>query len=258
MSASGVGLVATVALACYDGHMTAFNNPIGIRRRFHRVFVFGGVLLMFAACGGTPPSVSSSTDTLVNTDSPASTTDAPASPNTPASTAPRAQGESPPTPQKVSMDGSSFRNAALEGQLETVQQAIEAGVDVNSLDEGRRTALLMAAFNGHTRIVKLLLDNGASVEHRDLAGRTALLYASTGANDETVRVLLEAGAEPNVTDKGEGFTPLMHAAAEGQAKVVQTLLKHNADPTLRDVDGDTALDFATQNGHDNVVRLLSK
>jgi ankyrin repeat protein len=49
----------------------------------------------------------------------------------------------------------------------------------------------------------------------------------------------------------------MHAAAEGQAQVVQALLEHNADPTLRDVDGDTARDFATRNGHAEVVRLLT-
>ena len=233
------------------------------------MFVLAGALLMFAACGRTPPSVSRDTDPPASHRSAerygcADTTDPPAVVDTTASYgfARQSRQASPsgpiPPPREDSIDVTSFRNAALEGEYETVRRAIEAGMDVDLLDEERRTALLMAAFNGHTRVVKLLLDNGASVEHRDVAGRTALLYASTGANDETVRVLLEAGAEPNVTDTGEGFSPLMHAAAEGQARVVQTLLKHNADPTLRDVDGDTALDFATQNGHENVVRLLSK
>ena len=49
----------------------------------------------------------------------------------------------------------------------------------------------------------------------------------------------------------------MHAAAEGQLEVVKTLLEHHADPQIRDVDGDTARDFAERNGHAEVVRLLS-
>jgi ankyrin repeat protein len=195
-----------------------------------------------------------------------------ASPNkvSPASESPTASNKPPvgnestdqrkptPTAKKISIDDSAFQDAALEGRIETVRRAIEEGVDVGAMDEGGRTALLLASFNGHTPIVKLLLDHGAELGHRDATGRTALMYAATGANEETVRLLLEAGAKPNVTDLGEHFTALMHAAAEGQAKVVQLLLQHNADPTLRDVDGDTAGDFATRNGHAEVVRLLTK
>ena len=50
----------------------------------------------------------------------------------------------------------------------------------------------------------------------------------------------------------------MFAAAEGQLEVVQALLSHGADATLSDVDGDTALDFASQNGHSDVVGRLSQ
>ena len=94
------------------------------------------------------------------------------------------------------------------------------------------------------------------MEHQDNEGRTALMYAATGPNQATVAALLEAGAAPNAVDHGEKFTALMHAAAEGQLEVVQTLLQHNADTQMRDVDGDTARDFAERNGHAEVVRLL--
>ena len=82
------------------------------------------------------------------------------------------------------------------------------------------------------------------------------MYAASGPNHETVRVLLEAGAVPNVVDKGERFTALMFAAAEGQQEVVRLLLHHNADVTLRDIDGDTARDFAAKNGHNEIVRMM--
>jgi hypothetical protein len=160
-------------------------------------------------------------------------------------------------PPKVPVDVPAFLDDALNGKLEAVRQALKAGVDVNVADEQRRTALLFASFNGHTAVAQLL-DQGATLNQRDAVGRTALMFAATGANAETVELLLEAGAEVNAVDADEKFTALMHAAAEGQVKVVGVLLKHNADSAIRDTDGDTAQDFAARNGHAEVVRLLSK
>lgn len=159
---------------------------------------------------------------------------------------------------KKVVDVPTFLDAALNGELETVRQAIAAGLDVDSSDDQGRTALLFACFNGHTTVAKLLLEKGAELKHRDALGRTALMFAATGANPEVVEFLLDSGAEVNAADTDEGFTALMHAAAEGQVKVVQVLLKYKADPELRDVDGDTARDFASRNGHTEVVQLLTK
>ncbi|MGI9428955.1 MAG: ankyrin repeat domain-containing protein [Bythopirellula sp.] len=156
------------------------------------------------------------------------------------------------------VDVAVFLEDALNGKTESVRQAIEAGVDVNSVDEELRTALLFASFNGHTAVVKLLLESGALLGRRDSLGRTALMFAATGDNAETVELLLEKGAEVNAFDANEGFTALMHAAAEGHADVVKVLLQYDADPTMRDTDGDSARDFAERNRHADVVQLLAK
>ena len=147
---------------------------------------------------------------------------------------------------------------AAAARLERVRLSLEQGLDVNKTDPDGRTALLMASFEGHTGIVRLLVENEAPLDHRDAAGRSALMYAASGPNHETVRLLLEAGADPNIVDKGEGFTALMFAAAEGQLEVVRVLLRHNANVSVRDVDGDTARDFAAKKGHDEIVRMLEK
>lgn len=161
------------------------------------------------------------------------------------------------TPQ-TKVDVEAFLEDALNGKVESVQQAIEAGVDVNVADEQQRTALLFASFNGHTPVVKLLLESRARLSRRDALGRTALMFAATGDNAETVELLLKQGAEVNAFDANEGFTALMHAAAEGHADVVKVLLKYDADPTMRDTDGDSARDFALRNRHADVVQLLAK
>jgi len=149
-----------------------------------------------------------------------------------------------------------LHQAALDGDLNSVEKALESGANVNGVDEDGRTALMFAAFDGHSEIVLTLLEAEAGIDRRDLMGRTALLYAATGPFPETVRILLDKGAEPNVVDSDEHFSPLMHAAAEGNLDVVKILLEWKADPTLKDVDGDNAASFARQNGHLEVANYL--
>ena len=79
---------------------------------------------------------------------------------------------------------------------------------------------------------------------------------TTGADRSVRWVLQQNGAKVNVRDRGEGFTALMFAASEGHIDVVKLLLKHDADKTLRDIDGDTAASFARKNGHTKIVDLL--
>jgi ankyrin repeat protein len=155
-------------------------------------------------------------------------------------------------------DANALREAAVKGDLKAVRKAVESKVDVNAVDEEGHTALMLAAFDGHTDVIKFLLEHGARCDDRDAMQRTALLYAASGPNLETVKALLDAGADINAIDGGEGFSALMYAAAEGHVDVVRELLKRGADKTLRDVDGDTAQEFAHQNGHREIVELLER
>lgn len=58
------------------------------------------------------------------------------------------------------------------------------------------------------------------------------------------------------TKDSEGITALMEAAARGDAELINCLLKHGADSWLQDNSGRTALSYATQNRHDEVVKVL--
>lgn len=149
-----------------------------------------------------------------------------------------------------------LRDAALQGQMSDVRQMVEQGVDVNASDEGGRTPLMLASFNGHTEIVQLMLEEGARIDDRNAEGRTPLIFAASGPFPNTVDLLLERGADPDATDEVDGWSALMFAAAEGNANVVQILMEHGADPTITDKDEETALDFARNNNHTEVVELL--
>ncbi len=149
-----------------------------------------------------------------------------------------------------------FLEAASGGDLKTVRRALDQGMRPDVSGPDRRTALMLAAYNGHTGVVETLIDAGARVDARDEVDRTALMYASTGDFPGTVELLIKAGSPVNVCDSHEHWTALMFAGAEGQGDVVTILLKNGADPTMRDADGDTAGNFAVNNGHAAVAKRL--
>jgi ankyrin repeat protein len=148
--------------------------------------------------------------------------------------------------------------AALYGKIDTIEKALLEGYKADALDPDGRTVLMYAAFNGQTKIVQKLIDAGANVNAQDKTGSTALMFAASGPYAETVQLLLDSGAKIDTIDSGEHFSALMWAAAEGQADVVKLLLKHKADFTLKDVDGDTAESFAAKNNHTAVVAILQE
>jgi len=75
-------------------------------------------------------------------------------------------------------------------------------------------------------------------------------------------LLIQAGADVNAkargSDEGEGagWTALMVAALYGHEDVVSGLLSAGADAGLTNDDRQTALDIATSQGHEAVIRQL--
>lgn len=198
------------------------------------------VLAVFSACdskeNNTPPTISpeqGQPTTLEQTALPAET-----------------------APPKTKAAGEAYFKAALDGDMQTLKSEVLAGVNVNAADSIGRTALMLAAFDGHTDLVEFLIAHGAAVNARDITDRTALMYAASGPNQATVKLLLEEDADVNAFDNHEKWTALMFAAAEGQTANVQMLLDSRADWSAKDVDGETARDFAQNNGHSEVVKIL--
>ena len=168
-----------------------------------------------------------------------------------------------PTPlptKKTKSATQAFFDAALNGDIQTVESELAAGVDVNaaSLNGQNQTVLMLAAYNGHTKLVEVLIDRGGKVNHLDSVNRTALMYCSSGPFPETVQLLIAKGANVNLVDNNEGWTALMFAAAEGLAPNVKILLENGADTKPKDIDGDTAAAFAVKNGHTQVAKMIEE
>jgi len=189
-------------------------------------------------------------------------------------------------------DGAKLIQAVKDGDLQTVQDLLTAGVEVNAKDYDGRTALMWAAYEGSMEIVGVLFENGADVNAKNSKGVTALMLAAdqnhmeitklllakdadinakTTDNGQTalmtaatksgrtavVRLLLENGAEINA-ENNKGATALVVAACTGDTEAVNILLEKGADVDASTDNGITALLVARKNGHADIAQLLEK
>jgi hypothetical protein len=94
--------------------------------------------------------------------------------------------------------------------------------------------LSAAARKGDVATVKQLLDAGIDVNTRFRYGVTALMFACDHGHLDVVKALLDRGADPNVKDTFYGMTPLIMAVSPAQKKrpehteIAKLLIKRGA------------------------------
>jgi len=125
-------------------------------------------------------------------------------------------------------------------------------------EEGGQTLLFKAVVDGEVDALKALLDTGVDPSQQDSEGMSPLHYAADRGNFEVLQTLLSYGANANATDR-EGQTPLMLAVLCENEEIVKCLLREEvgADLSLRNVEGESALDMAgSTSGDSEVIRIL--
>jgi ankyrin repeat protein/L-ascorbate metabolism protein UlaG (beta-lactamase superfamily) len=151
---------------------------------------------------------------------------------------------------------SAILNAVESGDSTMVAHLLERGADPDT-DEGRgRRALWWAALRGHRAVVELLIERGADVGADPPDDAPAVARAMDGGHLEVCGLLLENGAPVDAVDPSTRRTTLHSASLKGLTDFVSLLLKHGADPNLRDAGGRTAIHYAGLYGHGDVVELL--
>ena len=150
-----------------------------------------------------------------------------------------------------------FLLATLTANAQTLNEAIQKkdtvlasklisqGSDPNQKDENGTTLLMTASRFSEVDIARFLINHGATINQpRSPKGRTNLMVACayySGIN--MVQLLVEKGADVNLT-ADDGSTALMLASAFEKLDVVNFLLAHGANASMKDKAGKTALDFA--------------
>jgi len=147
--------------------------------------------------------------------------------------------------------------AAMRGDRTAVLSLLNQGVDIDGAQGDGSTALHWAAFNDDFETAKALLAAGANVKVTTREGGiTPLFMACTNGNAAIIEALLKAGADVNSV-KPNGTTALMLAASSGSAPAVKLLLDRGAKVDAKEsVHGQTALMFAAALNRDAVVGVL--
>jgi ankyrin repeat protein len=131
---------------------------------------------------------------------------------------------------------------AKSGNLEGVQQLLEAGANIEETGNLDRTALSLASLYGHFEIVVYLVEHGACVAHTDSKGTTALHCASMDGNLSTVKLLLKHSATV-IARNVVGSTALLYAAVFGHLEVVRHLLSLEGGASITETDSWLPLAF---------------
>ncbi len=171
--------------------------------------------------------------------------------------------------------------AARQGSLNAVRALVEARADLNLTDPDGTTALVLAIINGHYDTAAILVEKGANPNLGDTTGMAAL-YAAVDMSSlgevfgrpgrksgdqhsavDLISVLLAHGASVDAPLKsptlfrahtpgegilGEGATPLMRAARNGDTAAMRVLSQHGADIAVQQQSGITALMLAAGYG----------
>ena len=101
-----------------------------------------------------------------------------------------------------------------------------------------------------------LLPTGLEKE-KSAEGIKVLFYAIEKSNLVYAQKILSQNFDPNVI-ADNGYTPLMYAAARGDVKMVELLLRNGANVSIMSKDGDTALELALRSGSQECTDILKK
>jgi ankyrin repeat protein len=99
------------------------------------------------------------------------------------------------------------------------------------------------------------LEAGAPIEKRDHIGNTLLMIAAENKQYEALEYLYKKGANVNAQNNN-GATALIMAAYYNHLDTAKILLKYNANKTIQDKYGNTAFDYAEQFGYIPMIAVL--
>lgn len=139
-------------------------------------------------------------------------------------------------------------------------------INLECVDNDRRTPLLWAASSGNRDAIRLLVNSGASLSCQDANKLGPLHCAASHGFTDCLECLLACLMNQTTTDEraqvqinqpdNMGCTPLFYAVLSGNIDCVELLLDKGAQRDWQDVKGRTAAHFAALRGQLNSLKLL--
>ena len=143
---------------------------------------------------------------------------------------------------KVEAPNLDLHMAIYMRDLDAIRQHIAAGSDLNIQEPTRKsTPLITAAALGEPEAAQILIDAGANINAVNNDGSTALITAAAFAKTKVAKVLIDAGGDLNIINN-DGSTALHTSAFLCNKEIVEALIKAGADRTIINKRAKTAFE----------------
>jgi CDK inhibitor PHO81 len=148
-------------------------------------------------------------------------------------------------------------HAVIHGHLECAERLLARSARIDPISDADHVPLNLACEHGSIAIVELLLKHGANILPDAEGLYPQHLVARSGQTPQLLLLLKDYGANLDQIDKLYSWTPLFHAASEGNVPCMQTLLDVGVKTNILDEKELSAMYYAAWEGHLECMRLLS-
>lgn len=192
------------------------------------------------------------------------------------------------------MDSTKIVQAVEKNNLKLVEQELQKGMNVNTVDTKNRSLLLIATNNQNQEMAELLVKHGANVNQQADNLDSPFLYAGASGQTQLVKLFIENGARFDIfnryygsalipaCERGHvqtvyllantknfpinhinrlGWTGLMEAVILGDGskkyqQIIQILKDAGADMNIPDHDGVTPLQHAERRDFKEIISII--
>ncbi|KAG6179494.1 anaphase-promoting complex subunit Apc3 [Claviceps purpurea] len=148
-------------------------------------------------------------------------------------------------------------HAIIHCRLDCIERLLARSARIDPVSDSDHAPLNLACEHGSEAVVELLLRHGAKILPDAEGLYPQHLVARSGRTSQLLLLLKKFGADLNQIDKLYGWTPLVHAASEGNVDCLQALLKMDVDVNILDEKGLPAMYYAAWEGHLECMKLLT-
>ncbi|PFH61989.1 hypothetical protein XA68_15531 [Ophiocordyceps unilateralis] len=148
-------------------------------------------------------------------------------------------------------------HAIRHGHIDCVQRLLARSARIDAVPDAGHAPLNLACEHASEPVVELLLRHGAGMLPDAEGLYPQHLVARSGKSSHLLLLLKQYGADLDQVDRLYGWTPLVHAASEGNVDCLQTLLRIGVDAHVVDEKGLPAMYYAAWEGHLECMKLLT-